>query len=638
MGKNLINRHAFSGTGNALAGVLLILTAVSVCGQTDAKLVIPPGYISELLGLNGDLETTQRPKYLSPSELAVSSDKKSIYIAEKTAKQVAKFDCATNTVIQTMLMPNEPTGIAVSKDGATLFVTVASDRWPNGMVCVVSTASGKVTKRIAVGHYARSPVLNPAGTMLYVCNWLSNTVSVVDVASGTEIKQIAVSREPYAAAITPDGTTLAVTNSLPDQKATDTVSIAGKVSLIATATNTVRATIPVYPVGTHSMFGICITPDGKYALATHLVGRFTLPATMLTGGWVHSNNMAIIDIAAAKLVNDIELDNSTQGYANPWALGLTGDGNFLCIVHAGSNTMTILDYPKLIAKALTVKDLSHDFVALAGIKTSIPLYTKGSRALAVIDNKAYVAGYYSDSIQVVTVAGLGSTTSSRHAIGQAKPMTSERQGEFNFTDASLCFQKWQSCFSCHPFSRPDALNWMLGGEATKQRNVKSMLYSWWTPPTKWNGTRPGAGGPDGSIRNGIFYELFLNPSEEMAVPLDTFLMRMKPVASPYLTKGKLGAAAIRGRTIFTRIGCGSCHPAPLYTDNRLHNAGVPDPQDAGLDWNTPSLIEAWRTAPYGHLGSYDLIKEIIQLRAHSIGATTLTAQEMDDLIRFVSSL
>jgi cytochrome c peroxidase len=137
---------------------------------------------------------------------------------------------------------------------------------------------------------------------------------------------------------------------------------------------------------------------------------------------------------------------------------------------------------------------------------------------------------------------------------------------------------------------------------------------------------------------GVYYELGITPTEDICLPLDTFLMRLKPVMSPVLVKGELSASAERGKAIFGRIGCGSCHPAPLYTDNDYHNAGVPDPLDASLDWNTPSLIEAWRTAPYSHLGNYDKIREIIQLRAHSIGASKLSEQEMDDLVEFVSSL
>ena len=625
-------------TKHLLAGLLLVFNSLPAWSQSDAKKTVPPGLLPELLVLNGDLETAQKPKYLSPSELIASPDKKYIYIAEQTAKQVAKFDCLTAAVVQTMQLPNEPTGIAISKDGAALYVTCASDKWPNGMVCVVSTVTGKVTKRIPAGHMARSPVVNPDGVTLYVCNWLESDVSVIDLAAGRETGKITVTREPYAAAITPDGATLAVTNSLPNEKATDTIAITGKVSLINTATKTVRATVPVYPAGTHSLFGICITPDGNYALATHLVGRFTLPATTLSGGWVHSNNMAIIDIAKGALVNDIELDNSMEGYANPWGLGCTGDAKFLCVLHAGSNTMTVIDLPQLLIKAQAGTDLSHDFTAIYSIKKAINLSTKGSRAIAMIDNKAYVAGYYSDSLQVVTITDLGSTASSWYALGPAKPLSGARKGEFNFTDATLCFQKWQSCFSCHPFFRPDALNWTLNSPNSTPKNVKSMLYSWWTPPTSWAGKRPAAGGTDGSIRSGIGAELFTEPTDEVALPLDTFLMRLVPVPSPYLVNGRLGAPAVRGEAIFARIGCGGCHPAPLYTDKKFHNAGVVDPYDANTQWDTPSLVEAWRTGPYGHLGSYDTISDIIKLRAHSLGATQLSDQELNDLIEFVSSL
>ena len=91
-------------------------------------------------------------------------------------------------------------------------------------------------------------------------------------------------REPYAAAITSDGATLVVTNSLPEQKAIDTISLTGKVSLVNTSNTTVRAVIPVFPVGTHSLFGVCVSKDGKYAFVSHLVGRFTLPQQRLPRG------------------------------------------------------------------------------------------------------------------------------------------------------------------------------------------------------------------------------------------------------------------------------------------------------------------------------------------------------------------
>jgi DNA-binding beta-propeller fold protein YncE len=614
---------------------------VSSIAQSASNImqIIPPNLLPQLLALNGDLPTQQKPKYLSPVATVASPDGKYIYVAEQQMKQVAQFDCATNTVVKTFSVPNEPTGVAVSKDGAKIYVTCASDRWPAGIVCVIPVASGKVEKRFTAGHYARSPILSSDGGTLYTCNWLGNDLSVIDLATGTE-KRIKMVREPYAAALTPDGATLVVTNSLPEQKAIDTVALTGKVSLISTATGTVRAVVPVFPVGTHSLFGCNISNDGNYAFVTHLVGRFTLPAIDLKNGWVHTNNMAIIDIKNGTLVNDVDLDNASQGMANPWGVAQTADSKYLCVVHAGSRYLTIIDYAKFITRVNGKANLSHSFDSLYNIKYLKQLQIKSPQSITMIGNKAYITGMYSDSMQIITISSLSSADGPKIALGEYKPANAERQGSFNFFDGYQCVQQWQSCFSCHPFSRPDALNWMLGSELTpRQRNAKSMLHAWWTPPTGWSKKRDHAGGPNGSIRMGIKWELQIEPNDEVAIPLDTFIMRLKPVMSPFLVKGKLSANAVRGKDVFSKIGCIGCHPAPLYTDNEYYNAGVPDTLEASVKWNTPSLIEVWRTAPYSHTGAYDKIEEIIALRAHSLGEyETLTEQERKDLVEFVSSL
>lgn len=624
-----------------LTFVFLAGIAVSAMAQTASNIMqtIPPNLLPQLLALNGDLPTKQKPKYLSPVASAASPDGKYVYVAEQQMKQVAQFDCATNTVVKTFSVPNEPTGVVVSKDGSKIYVTCASDRWPSGIVCVIPVASGKVEKRFAAGHYARSPVLSLDGGTLYTCNWLGNDLSVIDLATGAE-KRIKMVREPYTAAITPDGATLVVTNSLPEQKAIDTVELTGKVSLISTATGTVRAIVPVFPVGTHSLFGCSVSNDGAYAFVTHLVGRFTLPAITLQNGWVHSNNLAIIDIKNGKLLNDVELDNATVGYANPWGVAQTADSKYLCVIHAGSRSLTVIDYSKLLIKANGKANLSHAFDSIYNIKYVKSLQLKSPQSITMIGNKAYITGMYSDSMQVLTISSLSSVEGSKVALGESKPLNAERQGGFNFFDGYNCFQQWQSCFSCHPFGRPDALNWMLSSDISRQRNVKNMLYSWWTPKTGWSAKRDHAGGPLGSIRMGIEYELMIDPSEEIALPLDTFLMRMKPVMSPFLVKGRLSSSAINGKAIFYRIGCDGCHPAQtLYTDMEMHNAGVPDPDESTATWDTPSLIEAWRTAPYSHSGRYDKISEIVALRAHSLGEyEKLSEQERNDLVEFVNSL
>jgi hypothetical protein len=135
-------------------------------------------------------------------------------------------------------------------------------------------------------------------------------------------------------------------------------------------------------------------------------------------------------------------------------------------------------------------------------------------------------------------------------------------------------------------------------------------------------------------------ELFLEPDERIAVCMDTFLMGLKPVPSPYLVKGQLTPSAVRGRAIYYdrgKVDCVICHPAPMFTDNKFHNTGIPDPWDNLRDWNSPTVIECWRTGPYGHLGSYVKLEDVLKLRTHS-NAGSLSESDFKDLLEYVLSL
>jgi YVTN family beta-propeller protein len=624
-----------------VSAVLLGMTVSAVAGGFDfIESIVPPGAVFEALALNKDLPTPAKPKYRSPAELIPSPDGSRIYVCEQTAKRISIFDVSSKKMLSDqILLPNEVTGCAVSKDGMTLFATCGSENWPAGYVYVVNIASGKVAKRIGVGHYPRSPVLSPDGKKLFVCNQFSNSVSVVDVGTEQQVNVIRVKREPYVLDVTPDGKTLVVGHLLPNEPSTDTMNVVSCIGIIDIATQVID-TVKLL-VGGKSILGLCISRDGKYAFATHLIGRFSLPAIKLQNGWVQSNNLAVIDINSKKFLNDIELDDATKGKANPWSVKCSPDSKFLVVAHAGSNNLSIYPYDSLVANASRGIDLSHDFTVTQRLCIRVQVTTKGPRSLAIVGNNVYTAGYFDDAAATMEVIEMSTASKNSYTIGEPQLQNGERIGESNFYDAALCIQNWQSCGSCHPQARTDGINWMLSSEVTRPRNTKSMVHSWWTPPTSWSGRRPHAGGLDGSIRMSIYYNLMLEFTEEMALPLDTFLMALKPMASPFLEKGQLSLSAKRGKALFNdseKTGCVLCHPAPLFTDNMSHNAGVPDSYDAAQNFNTPGLIECWRTGPYGHIGSYNTIDEIVKIRAHAPKASNLSTQELNDLVNYVLSL
>lgn len=52
----------------------------------------------------------------------------------------------------------------------------------------------------------------------------------------------------------------------------------------------------------------------------------------------------------------------------------------------------------------------------------------------------------------------------------------------------------------------------------------------------------------------------------------------------------------------------------------------------------PFLVGAWRTAPYGHLGGYITLVEIITQPGHTNVTTELTIEEINDLVEYVHLL
>jgi len=125
--------------------------------------------------------------------------------------------------------------------------------------------------------------------------------------------------------------------------------------------------------------------------------------------------------------------------------------------------------------------------------------------------------------------------------------------------------------------------------------------------------------------------------------MDAYISSLKPVPSPFLVDGKLSQSALRGKALFheNRVGCFKCHPAPLYTDQKMHNVRSRGKYEYNENYDTPSLIEVWRTSPYLHDGRHVTIEELIRDGKH--GNTRgrvdeLTDQEIRDLAEFVLSL
>lgn len=591
-------------------------------------------------------------RYLGPVAVVAAKDGKRLFVAHSDAREIAVVNVASGKVTRSIAMPAPPTGMVLSPDGGKLYVTCAA---ATSTVVVVDTGSGKKLASIPTGHTARGPTISPDGKVLYVCNRFDNAVSVIDLTSNKEVARVATTREPVAAAITPDGKTVFVANLLPFGRA-DNYDVAAVVTVIDTASK--KASSIRLPNGSTAVWDICVSPDGKTAYAVHIMGRYHLPTTQLERGWINTSAMTVIDVEKKELLDTVLLDDAEWGAADPRGVTCTADGESILVTHAGTHELSVIDASGLLKRLLakpdgrlkTEADSYDDLAILVGLRRRVSLQgahlsqvvdrtlVNGPRGLTTIGTTVFAAAYFSDNLAVVELEPRHGEGISTMALGPRPKLTVERRGEIIFHDATLCFQQWQSCASCHPSARIDGLNRDLlnDGQGTP-KNTKSMLLSHKTPPVMSTGIRADA---ETAVRAGIAFSLFAVLPEEDAVAIDVYLSSLEPVPSPYLIDGKLSLAAQRGKLLFNdeKAGCSDCHSGPLYTDLKRYDVDSKTSYDRRRKFDTPALIESWRTAPYLHDGQYPTIKDLLVKGNHGKTVKKLNERELNDLVEYVRSL
>ena len=609
--------------------------------------------------LVGQAALASPPTWLSPAALVASRDGTTLYISCATGNRVLVLDIASRKVTRSIPVAPSPSGLCLSADGQRLYATCAA---PASRVCVVDAMRGRVIGELRAGHTAMAPVLSPDGKSLFVCNRFDNDVSVLDLATGQQACRIPVRREPVAAAITPDGRRLLVANHLPAGRA-DAGHVAAVISVIDLKLGRVVDELGL-PSGSGALNDLRVSPDGKYAVVTHILARFQHPTTQVERGWINSNAATIIDLERLVVLNTVLLDEPDRGAANPWGVAWSADSRTLVVAHAGTHEVSVIDFPAVLAKlakltpelpppnapfsygarAHAPAEVSSDLSFLGGLRErrALPAGDLGPRALVVIGRRAYVANYFSDTLSVLELDGPPARAQTIQLCPKPR-MTAARRGELYFHDARICLQGWQSCASCHPGNaRMDGLNWdLLNDGVGNPKNTRSLLLAHKPPPAMSLGVRETA---ETAVRAGIRHILFTVQPSEVGEAIDEYLKSLRPVPSPHLVNGQMSPSARRGGKLFRskETGCTRCHPPPVFTNLKSYDVGTRGSLDDKADtFDTPTLIEVWRTAPYLHDGSAATLRDLLTLANQNDrhGRTShLSADQIRDLCEYLLSL
>lgn len=564
----------------------------------------------------------QNNEPMFPTGITVAADGK-VLISSRSGKCLIIFDSGKQI---TKVGFNSPaTGVTSGRDA--IYATSSYDK---GYLHKISPKDFSIIKSIETAMGARSPILSSDEKYIYVCNQFKGTVSKIDAQTMEIVGSTDGIREPFASALTADGNFLYVNNFLPNQAANLDI-VAAEVTAIDTR-NMTKITNIKLSNGSNALRDIIITPDGRFALVSHNLGRFQVPTSQLQQGWMNTNAMSLIDTKTNTLVGSVLLDSPEKGAAGVWGINATKDKIY--VSHSGSHEITAIDYPAFIAKldGYEKKDeLAIDLRFLYGISQKIAIEGNGPRAMCVNGESLYVPTYFSDHLNIIN---LTNNTSSSFELNPGRTESIEQQGERIFNDGLYCFQQWQSCNGCHPGdARTDGMNWdLLNDGVGNPKNCKSMLHSHISAPNMISGIRKDA---ELAVRAGFKHIQFTEITEEDAVKVDEYLKSLKPLPSPYLSDGKLSPLAELGRKIFEREKCDNCHSGPLFTDQKMYRIGEDVEFEAG--WDTPTLVEVWRTAPYLFDGRAATMTDLFTTHKHGINSK-ISKKDITALVEYVNSL
>ncbi|MBT6006055.1 MAG: YVTN family beta-propeller repeat-containing protein [Prolixibacteraceae bacterium] len=577
-----------------------------------------------------NLVAQEKNKYFSPTDFEIEIISNQIFVVGKTANEIRAYNLSDFNLFKSFSTELTPKAIKIA--GENILIACSNSA---GELLVVSKNTLKHKAKIKVGFGACDVVTNANFSKAFVANQFSNDVSFVDLKLQKEITRIPVLRQPMQLEISKNGKYLFVANFLTSGRA-DADTVTSEISIIDIEKETVIKNIPLAN-GSNALRGICLSSDGKYVFISHNLGRFQVPTTQLEQGWMNTSALSIIDASNLEFVATVLLDEPEKGAAGSWGIDCTP--KHIIVAHSGTHDFSVIDYPKFIEKLNNTEDkntLSYDLRFLSGIRQRIKVTGNGPRVIKSENNLVYVANYFSDNIDVVNILNPIPSQYRKLVLNEIQEINEVRMGEIYFNDATYCFQSWQSCNGCHPSdARTDGLNWdLLNDGMGNPKNCKSMLLAHETPPAMITGIRPNA---EAGVRAGFTHIQFTQIEETRATAVDKYLRSLKAVPSPYLVNGELSKIAEKGKEIFEIVGCNICHSGKWFTDLKKHNMGRQGEFDHQNTWDTPTLIETWRTGPYLHDGRSATMKDVFSKEKHGLNKE-LTEEEVEQLTEYVLSL
>ena len=231
---------------------------------------------------------------------------------DKAADGIAVFDVAAGKVLRVLRGISDPEQIAVSPDGATLYV--ASE--DTGRVMFMDARRGVVRATLVVGGEPEGLAASPDGKLVYATSEEDSTIAVIDAAQPRVLTRIAVGKRPRSIAFLRSARAFVPGENDASLSAID----------VATSKVARRVTIPGEVV---RPMGVAVSPAGDRIFVT--TGR---------GG-----KLARFDAATLAAAGEAQVGE------RPWGVALSPDGSFAFTANGPSNDVTMVNTATMKAVA-----------------------------------------------------------------------------------------------------------------------------------------------------------------------------------------------------------------------------------------------------------------------------------------------
>jgi YVTN family beta-propeller protein len=624
----------------------------------------------------------------SSSSIAISPDGATLLVVNPDSNSLTLADTISRSVVTELTVGVDPRSVAVSPDGATAYVTNQG----SDSVSVIRLAARTVITEVAVGDRPVGVAVSPDGRFVAVAELGDDRVRFLDARSLFTLSVVGVADRPHGLAFTPDGRRLLVTHLLSgdvtvlpiqpfiaylplitlSQPAEYTVRNAhhpfrisyfvSSIPRSATLAPALRraqrsasagvedpqSTIPTWP-------HVAPAP----AIVVNATGtRAYLPQTMANGLGFNTQfdtsvfaKVSVLDLVANthRTSEHISLPEKDTPVGLPWDVALARDDTELWVVNAASDDISILN----IITPTQPSRVAH-----------IPVgHNPRGIVISPDGNAAYVNNTLAGTVSVIdantyTVTAVITTTD----IPLPSTLLHGKQLFHSSARPDLARARWISCNTCHIEGEQDGRTWLLqytgsvppGATPIITRNTTSLLGMIETYPLRWSAEWDESADSEFSVRfeqfgSGLIHDGDMNPTlgapnQGRSYDLDCLAAFIDSLVAPARTH-TLTPAELRGKAVFesAETQCASCHPAPLYTDLKVHDVGT---ANAYGEWfgpliDTPTLRFLYDSAPYLHDGRAATLRDVLTTRnpndRHGV-TLHLAKSELEDLVAFLLAL